>query len=124
MMESRVDGPEKAAAGRQADTKETVSSANPPAPMRGQKPWPQEIRLAATVVGGVSLAVWMGGVTQEISHLLEASRQQVTGPGTSVERAAAVQDKYRALLGLLRASVQVDVLTGTSAGGINAACLG
>ena len=124
MMESRVDGPEKAAAGRQADTKETVSSANPPAPMRGQKPWPQEIRLAATVVGGVSLAVWMGGVTQEVSHLLKASRQQVNGSGPPVGDAAALQDKYRLLLDLLNASVQIDVLTGTSAGGINAACLG
>ncbi|MEV6909655.1 patatin-like protein [Amycolatopsis sp. NPDC051071] len=75
-------------------------------------PWPQEIRLAMTMVGGASLAVWMGGVATETSHLLRASRTpEAEGP-------------YRALLDLLNATVSLDVLTGTSAGGINAACLG
>ncbi len=75
-------------------------------------PWPQEIRLAMTMVGGASLAVWMGGVATETSHLLHASRTpEPEGP-------------YRALLDLLNATVSLDVLTGTSAGGINAACLG
>jgi patatin-related protein len=117
-------GPGKAAEGGQADAKESAPSANPPPPSQGQKPWPQEIRLAATVVGGVSLAVWMGGVTQEVSHLLKASRQLVTGSPAPVGEAAVVQDKYEMLLDLLNATVQIDVLTGTSAGGINAACLG
>jgi patatin-related protein len=120
MTELRVDGSGKAGEDSQPDTRQAAPGANPP----GQIPWPQEIRLAATVVGGVSLAVWMGGVAQEISHLLAASRQRITDSGAPVGRAAVVQDKYRALLGLLNASVQVDVLTGTSAGGINAACLG
>ncbi|KZB87185.1 patatin-like protein [Amycolatopsis regifaucium] len=75
-------------------------------------PWPQEIRLAMTMVGGASLAVWMGGVATETSHLLQASR---TPESTS---------PYRTLLDLLNATVSLDVLTGTSAGGINAACLG
>src|SRR5215831_3099485 len=123
-MTELQDGPGKAAEGSQADTSESAPSANQPAPAPGQEPWPQEIRLAATVVGGVSLAVWMGGVTQEVSHLLRASRQPVTGSATLVGEAAVVQDKYRALLDLLHATVQIDVLTGTSAGGINAACLG
>ncbi|OXM46926.1 patatin-like protein [Amycolatopsis alba] len=75
-------------------------------------PWPQEIRLAMTMVGGASLAVWMGGVATETSHLLQASRTpEAEGP-------------YRALLDLLNVTVSLDVLTGTSAGGINAACLG
>ncbi|MEU3622729.1 hypothetical protein BS329_10000 [Amycolatopsis coloradensis] len=75
-------------------------------------PWPQEIRLAMTMVGGASLAVWMGGVATETSHLLRASRTpEAEGP-------------YRTLLDLLHATVSLDVLTGTSAGGINAACLG
>ncbi|WP_409494888.1 patatin-like protein [Amycolatopsis sp. cmx-11-12] len=75
-------------------------------------PWPQEIRLAMTMVGGASLAVWMGGVATETSHLLQASRTpEAEGP-------------YRTLLDLLHATVSLDVLTGTSAGGINAACLG
>ncbi|SFW60790.1 patatin-like protein [Amycolatopsis australiensis] len=76
------------------------------------EPWPQEIRLAMTMVGGASLAVWMGGVASETSQLLRESRGDAA-PGL-----------YRRLLDLLRASVSIDVLTGTSAGGINAACLG
>ncbi|WP_410564123.1 patatin-like protein [Amycolatopsis sp. cmx-4-61] len=76
------------------------------------QPWQQEIRLAMTMVGGASLAIWMGGVATETSQLLRQSRRD-TAPGL-----------YRKLLDLLRASVSIDVLTGTSAGGINAACLG
>ncbi|WP_290054082.1 patatin-like protein [Amycolatopsis solani] len=76
------------------------------------EPWPQEIRLAVTMVGGASLAIWMGGVATETSQLLRESR------------GAAEPGLYRKLLGVLRATVSLDVLTGTSAGGINAACLG
>ncbi|HKN53825.1 MAG TPA: patatin-like protein, partial [Amycolatopsis sp.] len=76
------------------------------------EPWPQEIRLAVTMVGGASLAVWMGGVATETSQLLRESRG-------AVEAGA-----YRRLLDLLQVKVSIDVLTGTSAGGINAACLG
>ncbi len=76
------------------------------------EPWQQEIRLAMTMVGGASLAIWMGGVATETSQLLRESRGDAE-PGL-----------YRKLLDVLRATVSVDVLTGTSAGGINAACLG
>ncbi|MEA5359083.1 patatin-like protein [Amycolatopsis sp., V23-08] len=75
------------------------------------EPWQQEIRLAMTMVGGSSLAIWMGGVATETSQLLRESRGEEAG-------------FYRGLLDLLRAKVSIDVLTGTSAGGINAACLG
>ena len=124
MTELPGDERAKAAGGSQANAPEPVPVAGGPPLSSGQTPWPQEIRLAVTVVGGVSLAVWMGGVAQEISHLLEASRLQGTGPGTSAGGTAVVRCKYRALLDLLHASVCIDVLTGTSAGGINAACLG
>jgi predicted acylesterase/phospholipase RssA len=72
----------------------------------------QQIRLAMTMVGGASLAVWMGGVATETSQLLRESRGSVPG------------GIYRKLTELLCADLSVDVLTGTSAGGINAACLG
>ncbi|WP_370542068.1 hypothetical protein [Amycolatopsis sp. FDAARGOS 1241] len=78
----------------------------------GAAPWPQEIRLAMTMVGSASLAVWMSGVATETSALLHASRTPGDGSG------------YRKLLDLLRATVRLDVLTGTSAGGIGAAGLG
>ena len=72
----------------------------------------QEIRLAVTMTGGASLAVWMGGIATETSQLLRESR------------GSAPAGSYHRLTDLLRGDVSVDVLTGTSAGGINAACLG
>jgi patatin-related protein len=67
----------------------------------------RELRLAVTMNGGVSLAVYMGGVTLELNRLTIED-----GP-------------YAGLLDFLgHPSVPVvDVLTGTSAGGINAAAL-
>ncbi|MFC4081439.1 patatin-like protein [Amycolatopsis samaneae] len=76
------------------------------------EPWRQEIRLAMTMVGGASLAVWMGGIATETSQVLHASRDEKT------------ESVYRKLIDLLHVTVSIDVLTGTSAGGINAACLG
>ncbi|MFD9958097.1 patatin-like protein [Amycolatopsis sp. NPDC058986] len=76
------------------------------------EPWRQEIRLAMTMVGGASLAVWMGGIASETSQVLHASRDEKT------------ESVYRRLIDLLHVTVSIDVLTGTSAGGINAACLG
>jgi len=77
----------------------------------------QEIRLAVVMTGGVSLAIWMGGVARELNLLLHR------GSGAS-ELAQRVQGCYRRLLDLLSVDVCVDVLSGTSAGGINAAILG
>ena len=116
--------------------------------------------------GGVSLAVWMGGVAREINLLQQASRslQRDSGPvldqavrparragglpaaaaggprpgtglplrpGRSRARAtsparwdAQVRNLYRGLLDCLDITVTVDVLAGTSAGGVNAALLG
>ncbi len=46
------------------------------------------------------------------------------GDGTTPPGVAAVRRKYGRLLELLQVRVCADVFTGTSAGGINAACLG
>src|ERR1700683_3853545 len=77
----------------------------------------QEIRLAVVMTGGVSLCIWMGGIARELNLLLHS------GNGAS-ELAQRVQGCYQSLLDLLSAEVSVDVLSGTSAGGINAAILG
>jgi len=69
----------------------------------------QDIRLAVVMNGGVSLAVWISGVTLELHRLATAQY------GTS--RA------YLPLLEMLRAKAGVDVVAGTSAGGINGAFL-
>lgn len=65
----------------------------------------EELRFAVVLNGGVSLAVWMGGVCAEIHDLTHA------------------KDVYGRLLDLLQASARADVIAGTSAGGINGAFL-
>jgi patatin-related protein len=94
----------------------------------------QKLRLAVTMSGGVSLAVWMGGVAREINLLTQASDLRVRGPGELAVPAPAgppagglalpVRDLYAQLLDLVDITASVDVLSGTSAGGVNAAILG
>ncbi|MDG5802270.1 patatin-like protein [Streptomyces ossamyceticus] len=78
-----------------------------------------ELRIAVAFTGGLSLAVWMGGVARELNLLTTAARADA-----SDTRAGLVRARYKRLLDLLRLDVSVDVLSGTSAGGINAALLG
>ncbi|MGY4768767.1 patatin-like protein [Kribbella sp. CWNU-51] len=66
---------------------------------------PEEIRFAVVLNGGVSLAVWMGGVVREIDRVTRGK-----GP-------------YGRLLQLLDVKARADVIAGTSAGGINGAAL-
>jgi patatin-related protein len=70
---------------------------------------PEEVRFAVVLNGGVSLAVWMGGVVLEIDRLTKADPG---GPGA-----------YSVLKRLTGCSARADVITGTSAGGINGAAL-
>ncbi|BCJ76410.1 hypothetical protein CS0771_59540 [Catellatospora sp. IY07-71] len=81
----------------------------------------RELRLALVLNGGVSLAVWMAGVAYEIDLLRRASAQERSG----VADDAAAQQWW--LLchpedGAHR-RVVVDVIAGTSAGGINGTLL-
>ncbi len=85
----------------------------------------KELRIALVCYGGVSLAVYMHGVTKEIWKLARASRAYHVGE----TRAEGVQGVYRALLEhietehKLRLRMLPDILTGASAGGINAVFL-
>jgi patatin-related protein len=88
----------------------------------------QEVRLATTFTGGVSLAIWMAGVTREINLLAQASqcrRMEAPFPSASPlsAQSAASLTLYAKLIDLLDVVVDVDILSGTSAGGINAALL-
>jgi len=63
-----------------------------------------ELRLAVAFTGGVSLAVWMGGMAREMNVLLAASRdergEQVKPPCSAESQ--RVRDGYQRLLHLLR----------------------
>ena len=94
----------------------------------------QRLRFAVAMSGGVSLAVWMGGVAREVNLLTQASDLRIRADGeVPVPPPAApqdgslalrVRDLYGQLLDLVDVTASVDVLSGTSAGGVNAAVLG
>ncbi len=81
----------------------------------------KELRLALICYGGVSLAIYMHGVTREIWHLIRASRAYHDGS----ECEAGSESVYRDLISqveLLSATklrVFTDIIAGSSAGGIN-----
>src|SRR5581483_5112549 len=102
----------------------------------------REVRLGLVCYGGVSLAIYMHGVTKELYKLVRAARafenaydrlggqvpadedpgRWLAGPGLDTERA------YFAALAALSArgtplTVTLDLIAGTSAGGINGVCL-
>ena len=85
----------------------------------------KELRIALVCYGGVSLAVYMHGVTKELWHLARASRVFHAGEAPPV----GVVEVYTRLLrhvedtAGLRLRVLPDILTGASAGGINAVFL-
>ncbi|MGO1054986.1 patatin-like protein [Crossiella sp. CA198] len=72
----------------------------------------QELRLALSMRGGVSLAVWIGGAASEIARLRCALAADEPG------------NPWAGLAGLAGyESVRIDVLTGASAGGLNSAIM-
>ena len=100
--------------------RQIVHAVRPPA-MREK-----ELRLALICYGGVSLAVYMHGVTREIWHMVRASRafHDRTPPGGGSEAI------YHDLLADMAQSsgvklrVLTDIIAGSSAGGINGIFLG
>jgi patatin-related protein len=90
-----------------------------------------ELRLALVCYGGVSLAIYMHGVAKELHKLVVASRRfDELGPEAANPFDAGADSEhayFAALTDLARAgrllSVSIDVIAGTSAGGINGVCL-
>ncbi|HEY3368411.1 MAG TPA: patatin-like protein [Symbiobacteriaceae bacterium] len=89
-----------------------------------------QIRLALVLFGGLSLAVYMNGIAQEILALLRASqalqvnRKRGTGKQDPELEAWAESERrnnpyYYALLEAADAEVVADVIAGASAGGLN-----
>ncbi len=79
-----------------------------------------ELRLALVCYGGISLAVYMHGITKEIWHVARASRAShdatpLTGSAAAYE---ALLDEIAGITGS-RLRVLPDIVAGASAGGIN-----
>jgi patatin-related protein len=97
----------------------------------------REIRIAVVMYGGVSLAIYMYGVAQELLNLVKATAPAV--PGNSERGALAFPDDdstvvvYRKLArvlggadghsGPVRVRFVIDLISGSSAGGLNGVCL-
>ncbi len=89
----------------------------------------KELRLALVCYGGSSLAVYMHGVTKELHRIVKGSALLESDDGDGV--ATPSERVYGRLLDelaernreQLRTRVVVDVIAGTSAGGINGVCL-
>lgn len=82
----------------------------------------KELRLALVCYGGISLAVYMHGITKEIWRLARASRAFMDGEPAE---AGSSQGVYHRLLELIETETGVhmrvfaDIVAGASAGGIN-----
>ncbi|TCM22064.1 patatin-related protein [Novosphingobium sp. PhB165] len=81
----------------------------------------KELRIALVCYGGVSLAVYMHGVTKELWKVLQASRAYWAGDVEPVGTTAIYLRLLRGLeaAGNLRLRVLCDIVAGASAGGIN-----
>ncbi len=81
----------------------------------------KELRLALICYGGISLAVYMHGITKEIWHLARASLAHIAG----VDPPSGTAQVYHSLLTTiervhgLRLRVLPDIIAGASAGGLN-----
>jgi patatin-related protein len=96
----------------------------------------EEVRLAVVLYGGSSLCIYMNGVAQELLRLVRATAGQTFDPETTVafptQDLDGTEQVYRRLAQLgpndrgtpkagdpLRRRFVIDILTGSSAGGIN-----
>lgn len=100
----------------------------------------KELRLAVVLTGGVSLAVFMHGVSRELAKLVRASKVLHSRPGAQTmpeasygalnddpERESDSEEIYfellRGLLPDIDLRVVIDVIGGSSAGGVNGVML-
>src|SRR5215208_282994 len=95
----------------------------------------EEVRLAVVMYGGVSLAIYMYGVAEELWRLVRATcpdgGYKIGNPPETVRTYGddeSTEPVYRDLArgvggGAIRSRFLVDIVSGTSAGGINGVCL-
>jgi len=88
----------------------------------------KELRLALVCYGGVSLAVYMHGITKEIWKLCRASmRRHHRAPDTlppAEDSELVYGELLEAMAPVLSLRVSTDIIAGASAGGINGILLG
>lgn len=84
----------------------------------------QETRFAVVMYGGISLAIYIHGAAQELYHMVRATARDINGVYLIPEgELRSTEPVYRKLGEALRTRFVVDILSGTSAGGINAVFL-
>jgi patatin-related protein len=88
----------------------------------------KELRLALVCYGGSSLAVYMHGVTKELHRVVKGSALVESSNGDAASPSERVYGRLLDELAEhnrenLRTRIVVDVIAGTSAGGINGVCL-
>jgi patatin-related protein len=79
----------------------------------------QELRMALAMSGGLSLAIWMGGVAMETYRMVRSD--PLLDPATPTDELSG--EVYGGLLELTRSTPRVDIVAGASAGGLNGALL-
>ncbi|WBO24641.1 patatin-like protein [Sphingomonas abietis] len=81
----------------------------------------KELRLALVCYGGISLAVYMHGITKEVWHLARASRAFTAGDDCETESETVYRRLLEEIAGEadLHLRVLVDIIAGASAGGLN-----
>jgi predicted acylesterase/phospholipase RssA len=81
---------------------------------------PTELRLALVLNGGVSLAVWIGAATHEIDALRGPRHEREGDDSAESESTGAL---YETIQRAVSYRVVIDLIAGTSAGGINGSAL-
>ena len=85
----------------------------------------QEVRLAVVLYGGVSLAIYINGAVQEMLRLVRSTSQsQSDGTaygelGAILERAVVPVNRPANASKAVKTRFKIDIISGTSAGGIN-----
>ncbi len=112
---------------------ESVTPSPPPIATAATDLAVRELRLALVCYGGVSLAIYMHGITKELQSLVVASRafdRAVMAGSTGENPFPPLRTEHAYFRQLVQlydagapATAVIDVIAGTSAGGINGVCL-
>jgi len=88
----------------------------------------REIRFAVVMYGGISLAIYMNGIAEELLQMVRATGNRSDKNNTGLKGSSLVYRKVADLLdngdkNPFTHKFVIDIISGTSAGGINGICL-